>query len=162
MGDLLLSDLKGLRLGPIKLEIFNRALYHKVSQVRTSTDDSFNREIQRVIEDMRVEQPDKQPRYWVKMRTSCQRIRNRIRNANAYPNLPYHIECPICVDILTDAMITRSGQSFCQVCIEAQIELTGIHPITREPLTIQELVPNFGLREAATHYTEYYQMYNIL
>lgn len=154
--DLLLSDVDHIGLGSFTLTIFHRALYFNVCDLRISSDQKFTNDIQQVLDEMKQENSNKPPIYWIKLLKRCQNIRSNIfqKIESFNYNLPDCFICVLCSNLLTDAVITKSGKSFCQLCIETYIKVNGTHPITQEPLTIQELIPNIGLRESVTYIRE--------
>lgn len=162
MGDTLLSDLRGLSLGEVTLDVFNSAGFYKVCQVRTAT--FFERQIQEVLNAMKVEDIDLQRThvYWKGLGTRCLTIRNKLLHAGALPVSPSHFVCGICIDLLRDAVITPNGESYCYICITEQIRRNHTHPTTRQSLSIDHLIPNLNLRTAIKDYESNYQLYNIM
>ena len=54
--------------------------------------------------------------------------------------------CPITRQIMRDPVMDRDGYSYERSAIEAWVRDHGTSPMTRSPLTLQELVPNRSLR----------------
>lgn len=59
---------------------------------------------------------------------------------------PDEIMCPICMDVMKDAVITPYGHSYCKSCVERYIQTSGLCPLTRKPLTEANLTPNLLAR----------------
>jgi hypothetical protein len=95
MGDTLLSDLRGLSLGEVTLDVFNSAGFYKVCQVRAAT--FFERQIQVVLNAMKVEDinSERTHLYWKGLGTRCLTIRNKLVHAGALPVSPSHFVCGI-------------------------------------------------------------------
>mmetsp|Transcript_10233 Transcript_10233/g.17194 ORF Transcript_10233/g.17194 Transcript_10233/m.17194 type:complete len:453 (-) Transcript_10233:6-1364(-) len=56
--------------------------------------------------------------------------------------------CPMSMDVMKDPVVTPSGHSFEKSEIEDWLELKQNNPITREPLTKEQLYPNRSLKAA--------------
>lgn len=59
---------------------------------------------------------------------------------------PNEILCPICLDIMKDAVITPYGHSYCQKCVSKYASTAGLCPLTRKPLAEDQLTPNLLAR----------------
>ena len=55
--------------------------------------------------------------------------------------------CPITFQLMSDPVITPSGNSFEREAIEKSIAVSGVCPLTREPLKFDQLVPNRALKQ---------------
>ncbi|XP_030929830.1 E3 ubiquitin-protein ligase COP1 [Quercus lobata] len=53
--------------------------------------------------------------------------------------------CPICMQMIKDAFLTACGHSFCYMCIVTHLRHKSDCPCCSQPLTIQNLFPNFLL-----------------
>lgn len=62
--------------------------------------------------------------------------------------IPGHLKCGICLDLLFDAVMASSGHSFCSACIREWLCRNCICPITREPISTANIVPNYVARQA--------------
>ena len=61
---------------------------------------------------------------------------------------PQSYICPIKYDIMIDPVIDHEGNSYERVAIENWLKEKLISPITRNPLTINNLNPNRALKDA--------------
>ncbi|KAJ1984977.1 hypothetical protein H4R34_000321 [Dimargaris verticillata] len=57
------------------------------------------------------------------------------------------LSCPICLQTITEAFMTRCGHSFCYQCISAHLEHQGNCPSCRSTLTREQIYPNFILNQ---------------
>ncbi|KAJ1982808.1 hypothetical protein H4R35_000167 [Dimargaris xerosporica] len=57
------------------------------------------------------------------------------------------LSCPICLQAITEAFMTRCGHSFCYQCISAHLEHQGNCPSCRSTLTREQIYPNFILNQ---------------
>jgi len=64
-----------------------------------------------------------------------------------YRPLPDGFYCPITVDLMTDPVIAKDGTSYERAAIERWIQVNGKSPISRTPITIDELRENNALYE---------------
>jgi hypothetical protein len=60
-------------------------------------------------------------------------------------SLMVSIECPICHDTLADPVSTPGGITFCRPCIIDWLSSHSTCPSSRQPLAVQQLVPNYAL-----------------
>jgi STIP1 family protein 1 len=60
---------------------------------------------------------------------------------------PAHLLCPITLQVMTDPVITPSGETYERQAIEQWLETHGTDPQTRRPLTKEQLIPNRRLKE---------------
>lgn len=67
--------------------------------------------------------------------------------------IPRRFICPITLGIMKDPYIDSDGNSFEGAIIKEWIALNHKSPITRNPMTIDSLVPNRALKEAIEEYT---------
>lgn len=59
---------------------------------------------------------------------------------------PRDLSCPVCWELFRDPVVTRGGHSFCRRCAMRAIAQSGRCPITRTPLSLQQLAPNLLAR----------------
>lgn len=60
-------------------------------------------------------------------------------------SLMMSVECPICHDTLQDPVSTPRGITFCRPCITDWLGSHTTCPSTRQPLSVQQLVPSYAL-----------------
>ena len=56
--------------------------------------------------------------------------------------------CPISMQLMRDPVITPNGTSYERSAIEKWIREKGTDPITRNRITLSQLIPNLALRNA--------------
>ena len=59
---------------------------------------------------------------------------------------PQDLHCVVCWELFKDPVITPLGHSFCRKCIIRALNQTGMCPITRQPLRVEQLSPNLLAR----------------
>ncbi|GAD93833.1 U-box domain protein [Paecilomyces variotii No. 5] len=60
--------------------------------------------------------------------------------------VPDYLIDGISFEIMHDPVITPSGHSFDRIGIEKHVEQSGVDPITRVPMTVKDLRPNYALK----------------
>lgn len=60
----------------------------------------------------------------------------------------------ITFEIMHDPVVTKNGRSYERATIIEHLKRSPTDPLTREPLTIDELRPNIALKEACTEFME--------
>lgn len=68
--------------------------------------------------------------------------------------VPDHLIDSITFEIMHDPVITPSGASYERVGLLKHLKATGLDPLTREPLKVEQLYPNVGLRNACSAFLE--------
>ncbi|CAG9956329.1 unnamed protein product [Clonostachys rosea f. rosea IK726] len=68
--------------------------------------------------------------------------------------VPPWIVDDISFNVMVDPVITSSGRSYDRAAIQAAIHANAVDPVTREPLTKEELRPNIVLRQACDWFLE--------
>ena len=61
--------------------------------------------------------------------------------------VPDNFICPLTLECMVTPMMSRTGHNFERASIVQWIKETGSHPLTRQPMTLRDLVPNPALRE---------------
>lgn len=75
--------------------------------------------------------------------------------ANHRPReIPDHLIDMITFEPMHDPVMTRNGHSYERATIYEHLKRTPADPLTREPLTVDELRPNFGLKAACDEFWE--------
>ena len=65
---------------------------------------------------------------------------------------PTYFCCPLTLDVMTDPVLDREGNTFEREAVVAWLQKNKTSPISREPLNESMLVPNIALREMINHY----------
>lgn len=60
--------------------------------------------------------------------------------------MPDYVVDGITFEIMHDPVITPSGTSFDRIGIVKYIEQSGVDPITRVPMSVKDLRPNYALK----------------
>lgn len=58
----------------------------------------------------------------------------------------------ITFEVMHDPVITPSGTSFDRSGIVKYVQNAGVDPLTREPMTVKELRPNYALKAACEEF----------
>jgi hypothetical protein len=75
------------------------------------------------------------------------------------PSPPPHLVCGLTMDVMSDPVITPSGNTYERAAVERWIALKGVDPVTRRPLRGSDLYPNRNIREAAESWRAEINMY---
>lgn len=94
--------------------------------------------------------------YWARLRTRCNNIIRKIKYANAMQCFPDHLICPITTNLLEDPVIAPSGYTYEREDLRNWVDNNGVDPFTREPLSMNQVIPNRALQEAVKHYKNCY------
>lgn len=68
--------------------------------------------------------------------------------------VPDYLIDSITFEIMHDPVITPSGASYERVGLLKHLKLTGLDPLTREPLSEKQLYPNVALRNACSEFID--------
>lgn len=165
MGKTPLADLhekRGFDIGSKTLEVFRRSDFYTVEDVRTVGDDDFSARITAAITGMCPANEQPMDLKWKQMAARCKRVRRKLKNASAHPFEPEHLCCPISWCLFEDPVITPHGISFSRQFIQDHLRLNGdLCPMTRKPLTIDQLIPNYALRDAVEYYENNYLRFSL-
>ncbi|KAJ6088757.1 Tetratricopeptide-like helical [Penicillium sp. IBT 16267x] len=66
--------------------------------------------------------------------------------------VPDHLVDGITFEIMHDPVITPSGISYDRIGIVKYVEKAGVDPVTRTPMTVQDLRPNYALKAACEEF----------
>jgi hypothetical protein len=75
-------------------------------------------------------------------------LKNRARVARMERTPPPPFVCPISHDVMETPAVGPDGWSYERAYIEAHLRLNPTSPMTRQPMTIAMLTPNYALRDA--------------
>lgn len=71
------------------------------------------------------------------------------------PQVPDMLTCKITFEIMTDPVITPSGQTYDRQALLTHLQTNGyFDPVTREKCLPSELRTNFAIKEFVDHYLE--------
>lgn len=65
---------------------------------------------------------------------------------------PEHLVCPITLCLFVDPVSTKYGHTYERAAITAEVAKSSKDPLTRQPLTCEDLVPNIAIRKAVEQY----------
>lgn len=68
--------------------------------------------------------------------------------------VPDYLIDGITFEIMHDPVVTKNGRSYERATIIEHLKRSSTDPLTREPLTIEELRPNIALKEACAEFME--------
>jgi Mg-chelatase subunit ChlD len=68
--------------------------------------------------------------------------------------VPDSFVCPITATIMEDPVVDPEGHSYEREAISEWLQSNSHSPITRKPLRLEQLAPNFALRDAIAEYRE--------
>lgn len=68
--------------------------------------------------------------------------------------VPDYLVDAITFEVMHDPVITPSGVSYERVGLLRYLAVSGVDPLTREPLTEKQLIPNVALRNASAEFLE--------
>ena len=74
--------------------------------------------------------------------------------ANRLRDVPDHLIDSISFSVMHDPVVTKTGQSYDRCTIMEHLRHSGTDPLTREPLRIEDVRPNIGLRRACEEFLE--------
>lgn len=149
-------------VGAATMEVFREAGYTTIQQLVVF--DAEDRRLQEAIRRIK-QRPEKAAfpaSYWRAMGTRCVNIIYRARSKQATPYVPDEYMCPISLGWFADPVVAPSGHSFSRADILSWLERDGRNPMTREPLTIDQLYANKSLADAVNHYRLHHQKFSIL
>ncbi len=61
---------------------------------------------------------------------------------------------PITFEVMHDPMVTPTGVSYERVSLLKHVKASGFDPITRQPLKVDQLIPNVALKNACSEFLE--------
>ena len=118
-------------------DILNRAGFTTLGDLHNADYTTVRDSVHRVISELTPSSFDTS--YWLRMQRRCEGIALRARNAQAAPTVPEACMCPITWDWIVDPVRTPSGHVYDRSAILTHIREYGTDPMTRSPLTEQDL-----------------------
>lgn len=64
----------------------------------------------------------------------------------AFAAIPSEFMCPISMDLMTDPVIGNDGHTYERAAITEWLSTHSVSPLTRRPMTLADIQPNFALR----------------
>lgn len=91
----------------------------------------------------------------IKERVSCVSVvEESVADFPLLKVVPDHLVDGITFEVMHDPVITPSGTSFDRIGIVKYVEKAGVDPITRVPMTVKDLRPNYALKAACAEFLE--------
>lgn len=75
-------------------------------------------------------------------------MENQESNKNEENEFPQSFFCPLTLELMKDPVVDPEGNSFERSAIENWLKSNNTSPITRNPLSVADLIPNRALRDA--------------
>jgi len=69
-------------------------------------------------------------------------------------SIPDHLLCPITKDIFKNPVTTKYGHTYEKAQIEEWVNRNHNDPLTKQPLTLQDLFPNIAIRKACEEFKQ--------
>ena len=69
-------------------------------------------------------------------------------NIVAYASYPSEFMCPISMDLMVDPVIGTDGHTYERTAITEWLSSDSVSPLTRRPMSLADIQPNFALRDA--------------
>lgn len=167
MGQTSLADLherRGFDIGPKTLRVFRESNLFTVEAVRNIGDDidGFEAQITAAITRLCPAGEQATDLKWRQMAARCKRVRRKLMSASAQPFEPEHLCCPISWSLFVDPVITPLGVSYSKQCIEEHLRVNpNFCPVTKQPLSLEQLIPNLSLRSVVDYYQNNYLRFSL-
>ena len=68
--------------------------------------------------------------------------------SNQFVSIPSEFMCPISMDLMADPVIGTDGHTYERTAITEWLSTHNMSPLTRRPMTLADIQPNFALRGA--------------
>lgn len=144
-----LIDLSGI--GETTIKVFRHAGFFRVGDLYPHNNQEI--EIRRATEEL-ARRGDVNGNHWRALSQRCVTVIKRIRNPQFSDIVPDVFICPITYEPFEDPVITPYGHSYERDAIQRALESSNTDPLTRQPLTVQQLVSNINLKDAVQYYNE--------
>lgn len=69
-------------------------------------------------------------------------------------DVPQAYVCPLMLDIMTQPLVSRSGHRFERAAIEDWVAQAGTNPLTREKMSLRDLIPDYHLQDEIRFWKE--------
>ncbi|GAB7331510.1 hypothetical protein MBLNU13_g02907t1 [Cladosporium sp. NU13] len=151
-----------------KFAVRDRDRERRQGGLRAEFEDTLERNKQRDLDEVsrclqtgemgQVEAYERNQEILSNFESKCQELRTVFAladPANHKPReIPDHLVDMITFEPMHDPVMTRNGHSYERATIYEHLKRSKTDPLTREPLTIDELRPNFGLKAACDEFWE--------
>ncbi|KAM0708180.1 hypothetical protein Q7P35_004830 [Cladosporium inversicolor] len=151
-----------------KFAVRDRDRERRQGGLRAEFEDTLERNKQRDLDEVsrslqtgemgQVEAYERNQEILSNFESKCQELRSVFAladPANHKPReIPDHLVDMITFEPMHDPVMTRNGHSYERATIYEHLKRSKTDPLTREPLTIAELRPNFGLKAACDEFWE--------
>ena len=154
-----MTPLRELRLvgRGLLADLLEDAGYRTVADLREETRDQvtisceFIRNVQAAVD--RARDRD-ETRDWGRVARKAYHVMLAVREADVSDatHVPDPFRCPLSLDWMADPVVTPRGHSYDREHIARWLEAAGTDPFTREPLSVDRLVPNLALARAIALY----------
>lgn len=157
-----------LKCKKAKFAVRDRERLRRQGDLRAELEDGLERtkqreldEVSRALERRRLGQIEASERN-EEILAGFERKRDELRSVFALADpvhstpreIPDHVVDTITFEPMHDPVITKNGHSYERATIIEHLKRSPTDPLTRDPLTIEELRPNFGLRAACDAFWE--------
>lgn len=149
--DTAIIDLDGV--GPMTFAVFQRAGFLRVGQLFRHEQQELV--VRRAAEDLAREAGRLEEGHWRALAARCVTLIKRVRNPQYTEFGGLHPEvflCPLTYEEFEDPVITPSGMTYERCAIVRALQAKAEDPLTRLPLTADDLIPNRALKEAIDYY----------
>ncbi len=149
-----LADIDGV--GAATLRVFHAAGFTHVRDLMNPN--GQERRIQETIDALKAsrDEPARTHEYWRHMASRCNTVIRRLRHSEALPFAPDCFCCPITMDWFLDPVVTKYGDSYERDAIERHVRDHGTDPLSRRPLSLEDLFPNRAMREAVQYHQRHF------
>jgi U-box domain len=152
------SNISSIRsIGPLLTDMFARLGYFTIEDLKRF--DADDRRFIPILETMKAERPLLSPAFWKRACTRCTNIIRKVQNATEAPGHPYHLMCPISLDLMRDPVIVMSGISYERESLIDWLQYSPTDPLTRTALTLDQVITNLALRESVECYRRNHLIY---
>ncbi len=143
------TNLKAAKLGvgDRALQVFSQLGWETIGDVRRDPG-MPERRIKDAIDTLKAREPHFPEKHWLGLFRRCVNIFIRIQSKEASPEVPERFMCPLSLDWMSVPVVAPSGHSFDRDNITEYLENDSRNPLTREPLTANQLYRNLNLEEA--------------
>jgi hypothetical protein len=161
-----IRDVYGVGSG-VAAKVFENAGFWTIADVRAANLDDVGpqgimKRLNAAMQAMK-EDPDTTIRDWTRVSLSVYNVVLSVQYARVNPDsdIPQPFRCIISNDWMDDPVITPDGHTYDRSHITRWLTLNAIDPMSRRPLTADDLVPNRALKAAIDLYKPLEQRYLI-